>query len=452
MVIGIEFQFYVINWINNIVLPMIKIRTQLLLVLVIFLPVTTFSQGIWEEYRKEVNTGLIRGGNIMSYFTESKDGSIWVSNTTGSIVRILDGKITIYDDLKRSIASQTNIGAVVNAREKTVGVWWFSQADLETGWVWFASNQGIVLWDGDKLLFQTGETDPQGRVILLDDKTGTNYVINNNNVEKTTTTDNIKPGKDMYNFYTVYMDSKKRVWFGGSAGSLYCLENGIWKKWNDINNVKASNDDKTVRQIFEGSDGTIYVVCHGLLARVSNDALQFDDRLTNLTDATGGFEDSKGNIWVSGTKGVYRISENDATFFGASDGIDVIPIAGPITEDKDGNIWFAGKNTTIFTKATGIFVLKPRGAIYKYNGSEWTKYAVGNKSIITDLFVDRQGTVWVTESVGVFTYKEDQFVEQRSCSSMRSFIKIFEDSRGNMWFGRSSFKGEIDKYTMSSTL
>lgn len=422
-------------------------KTKLFLTLLLVYPILAFTQGSWKEYRKEVNTGLIQGGNIMSYFTESKDGSIWVSNTTGSIVRILGDEITIYDDLKRSLAAQTNIGAIVNAREKTIGVWWFSQADMETGWVWFASNRGIVLWDNEKLLFLTGETDAKGHVILLDEQTGTNYIINKNNIEKTNVVKNVKPTRDIYNFYAVYIDSKKRVWFGGSAGRLYCIENGIWKVWDDIINSNYKNDDKTVRQIFEDKEGTIHVVCHGILCRINNSTIQFDDNLPNLKDATGGFEDSKGNIWISGTKGIYKFSEGNWVFYGASDGIDIIPLAGPLVEDKEGNIWFAGKNTTIFTKSKGIFKLKPKGAVYKYNGSKWTKYKVGKTKLITDLFVDNQGNVWVAESIGVYKFNGEQFVLQRSCSKMRSLLKIFQDSNEDIWLGRGSFKGEIDKYT-----
>ncbi|MFC2152198.1 hypothetical protein ACFLSE_06680 [Bacteroidota bacterium] len=422
-------------------------KTKLFLILLLVFPSIAFTQGTWTEYNKEVNTGLIQGGNIMSHFTESKDGSIWVSNTTGSIVRILGDDITIYDNLKRSIAAQTNIGTLVNAREKTIGVWWFSQADMESGWVWFASNRGIVLWDNEKLLFLTGETDPKGHVILLDEQTGTNYIINNNIIEKTDAVKNVNPTKDMYNFYSVYIDSKKRVWFGGSAGRLYCIENGIWKIWNDITNSNYSNDDKTVRKIFEDKKGTIYVVCHGILWRIDNNTIQFDDKLPNLKDATGGFADSKGNIWISGTKGVYKFSEGNWIFYGASEGIDAIPVAGPIIEDKEGNIWFAGINTTIFTKSTGIFILKPIGAVYKYDGRIWTKYSVVKKNLITDLYADNQGEVWATESIGVYKFDGDQFVLQRNCSKTRSFIKIFQDTKGNIWVGRGSFKGEIDKYT-----
>jgi len=422
-------------------------RTKLFLILLLVCPTIAFTQGTWKEYREEVNTGLIKGGNIMSHFTESKDGSIWVSNTTGSIVRILGDEITIYDNLKRSIASQTNLGILLNAREKTIGVWWFSQADKESGWVWFASNRGVVLWDNEKLLFLTGETDAKGHSILLDELTGTNYILNNNIVEKIDDVKNVKPNRDMYNFYTVYIDSKKRVWFGGSAGRLNCIENGSLKIWDDIINSDYSNDEKTVRHIFEDNKGTIYVVCHGILCRIDNNTIQFDDKLPNLKDATGGFEDSKGNIWISGTKGVYKFNGGNWTFYGASEGVDAIPIAGPITEDKEGNIWSAGKNTTIFTKSTGIFKLKPKGAVYKYNGSKWTKYKIGNKELITDLFVDDQGNIWVGESVGVYKFTGDQFVLQRSCSKMRSFLKIFQDSKGNIWLGRGSFKGEIDKYT-----
>ncbi len=386
----------------------------------------------------------------MSYFSESKDGSIWVSNTTGSIVRFMDNEITIYDDLKKSIASQTNIGAIVNAREKTIGVWWFSAPDMETGWVWFASNQGIVLWDGDKLLFMTGETDSDGRAILLDDITGINYRMNGRDIEKVEVEEPIRPTRDMYNFYAVFVDSSQRIWFGGSAGRLYTLENGMWKSWNDIIKADAKNDEKTVRQIFEGTDGTIHIVCHGLLARVESNMLQLDERLSNLSDATGGFKDSKGNIWIADTEGIYRIGSDDLTFFAGSEGIEDIPIPGPIVEDKDGNIWFAAFNTTIFTKATGIFVLKPRGAIYRYDGNEWKKFSIGKKSLITDLFVDAKGEVWATESVGIYKFDGDQFKQLRSCSGMYSFLKIFQDSKGDYWFGRGSFKGELDKYIINS--
>ena len=95
-------------------------------------------------------------------------------------MRISGDEITIFDELKRSIAGQTNIGAIVNAGEKTLGVWWVSYADMNTGWVWFVSNRGIALWDGQELILVTGETDDQNRMIFYSESKDKNYIISGN--------------------------------------------------------------------------------------------------------------------------------------------------------------------------------------------------------------------------------------------------------------------------------
>jgi ligand-binding sensor domain-containing protein len=125
-------------------------------------------------------------------------------------------------------------------------------------------------------------------------------------------------------------------------------------------------------------------------------------------------------------------------FFGESEGLDAIPSAGPIKEDKEGNIWFAGRTNAMWTK---------KGGIYKYDGNEWVKYNLGKKNLITDLLTDSNGEVWVAEGRGIYKFEDKDFKEKRECAASRSYVKIYQDSKGTMWFGRGSFKGEIDTYT-----
>lgn len=428
------------NTIINFNMQIMKRQVIATLIILFSGMVHSHSQGIWKEYRDDVNTGIIRGGNNMSYFTESLDGSIWASNTTGSIVRIQDDSITIFDDMKRSIASQTNIGVIVEVRERSIGVMWESAADMNTGWVWFVSNRGIALWDGQILMQATDETDENHRMIFFAESNEKNYIIEGDETKEIPNA-SIKVKNPIINMYTVLLDSKGRAWFGGFKGKLYSIADGIWTEHNEIQDYsRADVNDKTksIQKIYEDTNGYIWLVSNAFVTSYANKEFRVDETLPVLEGANSITEDNKGNIWIANKTGVYEYDGENWSYYGKDDGLDKIQYSGNIEVDSKGDIWFLSTTNEMYTKA---------GYVFRYDGTHWEKFKIGKKSILTDMIIDNNDRVWVTESRGVYVFENDEWELKRDCSAMRAFMKIYQDSKDRMWIGRGSFTGEIDRYT-----
>lgn len=417
-----------------------KKQIVLTLTLVFFGLALCHSQGTWKEYRDEVNTGIIRGGNNMSFFTEAKDGSIWASNTTGSLVRIQDDGVTIYDDMKRSIASQTNIGVIVEARERNIGVMWESAADMETGWVWFVSNRGIALWDGQVLMHATDETDELNRMIFFSESTEKNYIIEGKKTKEIADV-SVKVRNPIINMFTVLVDSEGRAWFGGFKGKLYSIWGGVWTEYNQIQDYsRAEVNDKTksIQRIYEDSKGQIWFVSNAFVTHFADDEFIMDETLPILEGANNIVEDKNGNMWMGTKTGAQKYDGQEWTFYGKDHGLEKIQFAGSIDVDSKGNIWYLSTTNGMYTKA---------GFVFKYDGTSWEKFKIGKKSILVDMMVDDRDRIWVSESRGIYVYENNEWVQMRDCSAMRMFMKVYQDKKGRIWVGRGSFTGEIDLYT-----
>lgn len=414
-------------------------RTSLLITAMVLMASIVSSQ-TWTEYRDEVNTGIIRGGNIMSHFTEANDGSIWASNTTGSLVRLNGEEITIIDDLKRSIAAQTNIGVITYASERQIGVWWISTAVKDSEWVWFVSNRGIALWDGNVLMQATDKQDDEGRMIFFAESTEDNYIIKEGAIVKLEDK-TVKVRDPIINMYTVLHDSKGTTWFGGFKGSLFSISDGVWKAYDNILNIEGdiSNEKgRSVIQIFEDSKKRIWILANEFVARYEEGEFIHESGLPKLELAAELIEDKDGNIWIAAKSGVYKFDGAQWTSFLTGDVFDEKTyFAGAIEEDQEGNIWFLTTTNALFTKP---------GYVYKYDGSSWDKHKIGKKSLLMDMTIDNKGRVWVAEMTGLYGFQDEKWITLRKCPFMRSFNKLYEDSQGRMWIGRGSFTGEIDMY------
>lgn len=157
-----------------------------------------------------------------------------------------------------------------------------------------------------------------------------------------------------YFIYTIYIDSKKRVWFGTDGKGLVCLENGQFRNYTLENGLKSN----TINAITE---------------------------------------DEGGRIWFSTlNSGIYKLDENKFTNYALNEGIRYLSIAS-LMSDRNGNLLIVHNN--------GLDVMNIENGNFIYYGSE-----VGLQDINPDnnaITKDNEGHIWLGTETGIIRYFND---------------------------------------------
>jgi ligand-binding sensor domain-containing protein len=149
----------------------------------------------------------------------------------------------------------------------------------------------------------------------------------------------------------------------------------------------------------------------------------------------GCFEDSSGKLWVTSlTKGVAVYNGTVLTYLTMEDGLPSNVVLS-IAEDKNGALWFG----------TDL-------GLSKYEGGRFTNYSTADGLChprVANMFFDAKGRMWIGTWGGVCTFDGTTFtsfplpvpdVELPATLETQNWVTgIMEDSKGNMWFGRSGY-------------
>lgn len=147
------------------------------------------------------------------------------------------------------------------------------------------------------------------------------------------------------------------------------------------------------------------------------------------------FEDSKGNLWFGTlSKGVAKYDGKSLTYLTVKDGL-LSNRVGSILEDSDGNLWFG----------TGF-------GVSKYNGETFVHYTEEDglcDNSVKNILFDKKGILWIGTLTGVCTFNGHDFssfplpkpdLEVPYYQETTYWVsEIYEDSKGNMWFGRDGY-------------
>jgi ligand-binding sensor domain-containing protein len=150
-----------------------------------------------------------------------------------------------------------------------------------------------------------------------------------------------------------------------------------------------------------------------------------------------GLEDKNGNIWFGTTRdGVYRYDGKSFTNFTSKDGLNS-NVVWSILEDKQGNIWFGtdagicrfdGKSIKSIPITTGSYLL--------FNSTN-------TKNAVWSILQDRNGTIWFGTDEGLYCFNgkaftkflDDPKIINKSRITLKSIQCMYEDHKGNIWFG-----------------
>jgi ligand-binding sensor domain-containing protein len=146
------------------------------------------------------------------------------------------------------------------------------------------------------------------------------------------------------------------------------------------------------------------------------------------------FEDRAGNLWFgTNGQGVARWDGRTLRYFSIPEGLIDNVVTG-IAEDGADNLWFG-----------------TQAGASRYDGTSFTNFgpAAGLPGAGCKVLVDRQGVLWAGTSAGAFRFANERFhafalpipeLAQVSYKMVPGKVwDLFEDRRGNLWFGRDSY-------------
>ena len=301
-----------------------------------------------------------------------------------------------------------------------------SQSDVNTifqdkkGFMWFGTHDGLNKYDGHQFKVYRPQQNSSNNISsnliwqITDDIDRNLWIATTggglNHFDLTTeeftsfTHDPEKTGSIIHDYIsTLYRDSKNRIWVGTSKGINYA---DVSVPVNEITFQTSYAFDNTAAQVF--------------------------------------FEDSKGQLWMGGQNGLYKLMRNNegALFFQQLSHLKALQYGTvkAIVEDNGGSL-----------------ILGTTRGLYQYFPDKKDNLQFVQSGVFTDLtFVD--GTLWAGSENGLYTFAHDaQYDKLFRVSkyeydprnpdyslSKNSVKSIFKDNTGIVWVGVNG--GGVNKY------
>ncbi|MFU8811757.1 MAG: ligand-binding sensor domain-containing protein [Balneolaceae bacterium] len=211
--------------------------------------------------------------------------------------------------------------------------------------------------------------------------------------------------------FTLYADSRSRVWIGSREG-ISILENG---------RIRAIPNERfpfgTVRKFLEDDDGVMWVATY-------NDGLiRFDGETYRQYNIGSGLlnntvmdlkKDEYGSLWIATYGGVARMEENNFFHYTVNDGL---PSNGVIHIhiDHNGELWFSTFN--------GVARLSGE-TIFNFAGDAQT----GIVSYFT--IQDHENTYWIGTNRGIYRFRPSVFLAAETRAQRLKAYKLFDQHQG----------------------
>lgn len=268
----------------------------------------------------------------------------------------------------------------------------------------------------------------------------------------------------------IFQDSRGFLWFGTNSDGLALFDGYKLSYLNTTDGLRGSQitgilEDKQGKLWFSTNNG---ISRYDIAACPGKNVQNFGEQEGLSNNSTWSiFQDSKGTIWAGTYRGLCRF--NGKTF-------EAIPIPGAekswissITEDREGNLWFAtrdkgafkfdGKNFLPLTglcsneltciledKAGNLWFGSMDNGVCKYTPSEKGKKAfqhfnsqngIGGNEVWT-IYEDQKGSVWFScEGFGIYCYQNQKLYNycEKQGLGMKAVQVFYQDKSGMFWIG-----------------
>lgn len=237
---------------------------------------------------------------------------------------------------------------------------------------------------------------------------------------------------------SIIEDSQRRVWYNLShrQDEYYCVSDGKLSVYKGI--------PRGAFIMYQDRRGFFWLTDHD-----AHTSLWKEGHLMPLKELATPtifriLEDREGGLWV-GTlnEGLYHLKQQVITSFRHHSGPEIRPT---LLSDDEGNIWVGGFGLAQYKDSKfSVFIRRPSDG--------WPS------NVVTALYEDRDGTLWVGFGNGAEQFRNGRFFEDRSVSlRIQSRVNaIHRDRSGILWFGcedglYSFDNNKITRYTREDGL
>ncbi|HYK37178.1 sensor histidine kinase [Alloacidobacterium sp.] len=336
------------------------------------------------------------------------------------------------------------------------------------GHLWFATEDGLVRFDGAQFAIFDKKNTPQ---------LGSNLI------------------------YSLFQDRQGALWIGASGG-LTRFQNGVFKLFTTSEGLPANS----VWSVYQSRDGRLWALTTSGLGKFIDGHFQPIEFPQGLSATSAIAESSDGSLWVNSGNSLLKIGPgsgavttaiaggepiqalaSDASgriWIGTHARLRVISSSGGPTEfhlsngsgaditclhsTSDGHLWigtangldeYDGKTTRTFTEHDGlpgnritslfedrehaVWAITDRGAARVFGGhiSALTPKEGLSSSLVLAFYEDREGSVWLgMDSGGVAVLRDRKFTTYTTQDGLTDDLvrSVFEDHRGEMLVGTNN--------------
>jgi ligand-binding sensor domain-containing protein len=270
---------------------------------------------------------------------------------------------------------QNAIGAIVQTRD---------------GYLWLATQEGLVRFDGARFTIFTNVNTP---------------ALRDNHIE------------------TLFESSDGTLWIGVFGGGIIRRSNGTFQ---NVTGEIDPGQTEGVAQFAEQPGKALWVLTlRGvLIGLTTNGRVERWGPAQGIPAGEGGalLVDRSGDLWVGTAKGLVRLRNGHSTLFGSADGLPDEQITS-LFEESPGRIWVG--------TAKGPALRDGERFV------SWSR-SPGVPSAITHAIArDRDGTVWIGTEEGLVRYRYGRFrlLTKREGLPSDTVSALLEDREGSLWVG-----------------
>ena len=385
---------------------------------------------------------------IVSDILETRSGIYWVA-THGGLVRF-DPKGT------PTFAPLTPAKAITAVRQGNSGT------------IWVGTSLGVYALDcsGTRCSLRTvdvgiRDASPQMSSVedLIEDRTGNLWVATPNGLyrrAKTGATAHFTEDNGLPDHYlhTLFEDSRGRLWVGSRHAGFFRLDTTDADKprmAEQFIHTTAGHPMTWIYQITQTSDGSLWVGGdRGLVQVTSGNQLHAFGTRNGLTQhqITTLTEDGAGNLWLgTSSAGAMKVARDGFVTFGERDGLLGV---NAIFGDRENGVYFRGYVVERPDPLRPFDVYLPRFG--KLDGDRITWLLPDALNLKNIGWVGehvtlraRSGEWWVGTGKGLQRFPSVAFDQLKSARPIAVYtspqiFRLFEDSRGDMWFSTAASK------------
>ena len=305
-------------------------------------------------------------------------------------------------------------------------------AEDSAGFWWIGTIEGLVRFDGQRMVIYNRENVPQ-----LRSPASGQPVVDRNGV----------------------------IWFATRRG-LGRIADGKWEVWGQSKGLS----DEAVRSIRLDQQGVLWIGTHMGVDRLENGQIRHVPGVPK-DDVQSLEVDPDGTVWVGTNSGLVRIKDGAAVRYTAANGLPGTLVYA-LRRDSNGNLWVgADKGLALYrdgvlervkqipeTFQRHIFEDRNKDlwfstdeGLYRLRSGSWSRlgpeHGLGDKRI-RSTFEDREGNLWIGTFAGGMSVLKDSLFETYSKAQGLiddSVWAVFEDSRGRVWAGTNDGVSYLDR-------